>query len=248
MAIGFLLFLWTLRRLGRGTHRNSDYISNLLTLLVLSALGGARALYVAENWTSQFAAHPWQVLNVHQGGLVFYGGLLTAWVTMTLFAIAHHESYLDFLDFVITALPIGHAVGRVGCFLEGCCFGKVTNGPLGVVYPTGSHVWAHQVREGIISRHALHPLPVYPSQLFESALLLVVFFLLVRHYPKRRKGEQVALYAMLYATARFILETFRDDPRSQVGPFTISQFISLLLFAFGAGLMTWIHTRRKDAA
>ena len=174
---------------------------------------------MAENWTAQFAAHPWQALNFREGGLVFYGGLLTCWVSLTVFAIVHRESHLDLLDFVITALPVGHAAGRVGCFMEGCCYGCRTDGPLGVVYPPGSPAG---------------PLPVYPTQLFESALLLVIFAILLHHYPRHRKGEQVALYALLYATARFILETFRNDPRSHVGPFTISQFISLFIFAFGA--------------
>ncbi len=249
MALGFLLFLATLRHFGRGTRRNSDYVSNLLTLLIVSGLGGARAAYVIEHWSEQFAHSPWQVLNLHQGGLMFYGGLIGAWIAVTGFALWHRESYLDFLDYLITALPVGHALGRVGCFLEGCCFGARTDGPLGVVYPFHSHLWHHQVREGLISRADLSPLPVYPSQLFEAALLLVLYAALFRHYPRRKvAGEQVALYALSYAVVRFALEFFRSDERAHVGVFTISQFISLLLFAFGVCMAVWCVVRRRRHA
>lgn len=245
MAVGFLLFLWTLRHFGRGTRRDGDYVSNLLTLLIVFGLGGARAAYVIEHWSAQFAHEPWQILNLHQGGLMFYGGLIGAWLAMTGFALWHRENYLDFLDFLVTALPIGHAMGRVGCFLEGCCFGARTDGPLGVVYPIGSHAWGHQVAEGLISR-ASRPLPLYPSQLFESALLLVIYGVLFRHYPRRRRaGEQVALYAISYAVVRFVIEMFRSDERAHVGVFTISQFISLLLFAFGVAMAVYAWWPRR---
>lgn len=248
MAIGFLLFLWTLRHFGKGTHRDGDYVSNLLTTLIVSGLGGARMAYVIEHWSAEFASHPWQILNLHQGGLMFYGGLLTAWAAITVFALVHRENYLDFVDFVVTALPIGHAAGRVGCFLEGCCFGARTDGPLGVVYPIGSHAWAQQLQEGLIASPASPPLPVYPSQLFESALLLVIYAMLFRHYPRRRAGEQLALYTVSYAVVRFIIEMFRSDIRAHVGVFTISQFISLLLFLFGVSLFAVLRLRRRKGA
>ena len=245
MAIGFLLFLWTLQHFGRGTRRNGDYVSNLLTLLIVSGLGGARAAYVIEHWSSQFARSPWQVLNLHQGGLMFYGGLIGAWLAVTVFALAHRENYLDFLDFLVTALPVGHALGRVGCFLEGCCFGARTDGPLGVTYPIGSHAWGQQVAEGLIGP-ARAPLPLYPSQLFEAALLLAIYATLFRHYPRRKvSGEQVALYALAYAAVRFVVEMFRSDERAHVGPLTISQFISVLLFAFGIAMSTCVIGRRR---
>ena len=245
MALGFLLFLWTLRHFGRGTRRNGDYVSNLLTLLIVFGLGGARTAYVIEHWSRQFAHSPWQVLNLHQGGLMFYGGLIGAWIAMTGFALWHRENYLDFLDFLVTALPIGHAMGRVGCFLEGCCFGARTDGPLGVVYPVGSHAWGQQVAEGLISP-ASPPLPLYPSQLFEAALLVVLYAALFLHYPRRKvPGGQVAIYAISYAVVRFVIEMFRSDERAHVGPFTISQFISLLLFAFGLVMAAWVAVRRR---
>jgi phosphatidylglycerol:prolipoprotein diacylglycerol transferase len=108
----------------------------------------------------------------------------------------------------------------------------------------GSHAWAQQVSEGLISP-ASPPLPVYPSQLFESALLLVIYAVLFRHYRHRRPGEQVAIYSVSYAIVRFVIEAFRSDVRAHVGPLTISQFISVLLFTFGAGLLLVLRARKR---
>ncbi len=245
MAAGFVCFLLTLQHFGKGTRRTGDYISNLVTLLIVSAIGGARAAYVIEHWTSGgYATNFWSVFNIREGGLMFYGGLLCCWAAITGFVRCHKERYFDFLDFLVTALPIGHACGRVGCFLEGCCFGALTDGPLGVHYPIGSHLWTHQVEIGLIDK-ASAPLPVYPSQLFEAGLLVMLYVVLFRLYRRRRfEGQSLATYFVGYAVIRYVIELFRSDVRAMVGPFTISQFISVCLFVFGAGL--WIvGTRSK---
>lgn len=240
MAVGFLLFLGTWTRLSRGTNRDGNYLSNLLTVLILSALFGARAAYVAEHW-DQYAGSPLSILKVNEGGLMFYGGLLSAWAALSVFARLNKERWLDFLDLIITAIPIGHAVGRIGCFLEGCCFGDRCDGALGVQYPKGSHLWRQQVDQGLIGLTDA-PLPVYPSQLFEAGANLAIYALLLWNYRRRKKeGEQVALYAALYAPTRFVVEMFRSDVRMPVGPFTISQAISLGVLAFAVGLALYLR-------
>lgn len=247
MAAGFLLFLWTWTHLSRGTHRNADYLSSLLTVLILSALVGARGAYVAEHW-SQYKDAPWQMLNLREGGVMFYGGLLAAWIALSVFARVHKERWLDFLDLIVTAVPIGHAVGRVGCFLEGCCFGARCDGPLGVRYPAGSHAWRQQIEQGLIGWNE-QPLPVYPSQLFEAAANFAIYALLLWNYRRRAKeGEQVALYAALYAPVRYFVEMLRSDERMPVGPFTISQAISLGILAFAVGLTLYVVRRGRPVA
>lgn len=246
MATGFLLFLGTWTWLSRGSHRDGNYLSNLLTVLILSALFGARAAYVAEHW-ADYAPNPWSILKVNEGGLMFYGGLLSAWVALSVFARVHKERWLDFLDLIVTAVPVGHAVGRIGCFLEGCCFGDRCDGVLGVRYPVGSHLWRHQLDAGMIGL-ADAPLPVYPSQLFESAANFAIYGLLFWNYRRRKvEGEQVVLYAVLYAPVRFAIETIRSDVRMPVGPFTISQAISLGVLAFGIGLHLYLRRWGRPA-
>ncbi len=240
MATGFLLFLATWTWLGRGTRRDATYVSNLLTVLILSALFGARTAYVLEHW-SEYARNPWSIVRVDQGGLMFYGGLLSAWAALSIFARIHKERWLDFLDLLITAVPIGHALGRIGCFLEGCCFGDLGGGGCAVTYPVGSHVWRHQLEQGLIGYYD-RPLAVYPVQLLEAAANLLIYALLVVHYRRRRReGEQVALYAALYAPVRFVLEALRADPRMAVGPFSISQAISLAILAFAVSLALYLR-------
>lgn len=240
MAAGFLLFLATWTRLSRGTARDGNYLSNLLTVLILSAVLGARGAYVAEHW-ADYADQPWKILKINEGGLMFYGGLLSAWLALSLFARFHKERWLDFLDLIVTAVPVGHAVGRIGCFLEGCCFGARCDGALGVRFPVGSHVWSQQLSQGLIGPGDA-PLPVYPSQLIESAANFALFALLLWHYRRRRKeGEQVVLYAALYALIRYGIEMLRSDIRMPVGPFTISQAISLAILAFAIGLALYLR-------
>lgn len=240
MATGFLLFLTTWKRLSRGTARDSNYLSNLLTVLILSALIGARGAYVAEHW-ADYSSQPSRIFKINEGGLMFYGGLMSAWLALSIFAKIHRERWLDFLDLIVTAVPVGHAVGRVGCFLEGCCFGSRCDGFPGVRYPIGSHVWNHQVTQGLIALGEA-PLPVYPTQLFEAAANFILYLLLLRHYSRRRmEGEQVVIYAAGYALIRYLMEMLRSDVRLPVGPFTISQAISLAILLFAVGLAIYLR-------
>ena len=175
---------------------------------------------------------------------MFYGGLLAGWAALSIFAYVNHERWLNFFDLIITGIPVGHAVGRLGCFFEGCCFGDRTSSPLGVCYPFGSHCWAQQRSDGLIPDSLYYgpSLPVYPSQLFESACCLVIFAILMWNYGRRKKeGEQLILYGLLYGSVRFTLEIFRADPRMAVGPFSISQSISLGIIAFALCLAGYVH-------
>lgn len=233
-ATGFLLYYYLLRRLNgteeEGRRRPDGSLANLVTLLVVGALAGARAAYVLEHW-SQYRGDPASIFLFTQGGLVFYGGLLADAALLVGYALVRRERILALLDLLVTPMPIAHALGRVGCFLEGCCHGAVTKSALGVTYPPGSHAQVLQASQGLV-RAWERSLPVWPSQLFEAGAETLIFLVLFRAFRHRRfTGQQVALYGLLYAPARFVLETFRSDIRMTIGPFTIAQVISLGLFA-----------------
>jgi len=240
MAAGFLLFLGVWTWLSRGTRRDSNYLSNLLVVLILSALAGARGAYVAEHWR-EYVATPLRIFNLREGGVMFYGGLFAALAALSVFARINKERWFDFFDLIVTALPLGHAVGRIGCFLEGCCFGAVHEGLLGVRFPHGSHAWHKQFGEGLIQWFEL-PYCVYPTQLFEAVATFLIFVFLFWNFRRRRiEGEQVALYAALYAPARFFIENFRADERLLLGPFSIGQTISLGLGIFALVLTLYLR-------
>lgn len=246
-ALGFLAALVAmsmLARRGLAGGLTPDGVSQLLVMVMVGGALGARFAYVAEHWTSEFAGQPFlEVFRFDKGGLMFYGGLIGAILLVVLFARIRRLPLVALLDLCATALPLGHAFGRLGCFLNGCCYGRPTTSCLGVAYPAGSSVWADHVHQGLITRGAAASLPVYPSQLLEACANLLLFAVL---FPLMRKkyphGFVAGVYLISYAVIRFATESLRGDPRMAVGPLSISQAISVA--ALAAGIAFVIYSRR----
>ena len=219
MAAGFLL-AWTL--VERVFKRPE--LSNLAMALIFSGIVGSRLAYVIEHWQAEFAAHPITALYVFQGGLMFYGGFILAALVFFAWCLINRQSPLALADLLTVVVPLAHAFGRVGCFCYGCCYGRVSDSPWAVTFPVGSPQYC--AAGGV-------QLPVLPTQLFEAAALLALFALLLVVYLKYRRYT-AGIYLMGYAVIRFGLEYLRGDPRAAVGPFSISQTISLAMLAVGA--------------
>jgi len=243
LAVSILLCYFVLVKLGRPLGYSSDFVSSLLTVLIVSGLIGARIFYVVEHW-SHYSQHPAEIIKVWEGGLMFYGGLILSAVALIIFIRFQKKPIAEVLDIIVTAVPLGHAVGRIGCFLNGCCYGRTSQSCLAVQYPRGSIPWAEHIQHKIIASDAVCSAPVLPTQLIEAALNFAIFIILLLLFRrKRRAGEQVAAYMMLYAVVRFIVEYSRADERLYIGPFSISQTISIALFTIGLLLTVWL--RRK---
>lgn len=222
MAAGFLL-AWTLvERL----FKRPD-LSNLALALIFSGIAGSRIAYAIEHWQAEFAANPISVLYVFQGGLMFYGGLILASIVFFGWCFCRRENPLALANLLTVVVPLAHAFGRVGCFCYGCCYGRVSSSAWAVTFPVGSP--QYYASGGV-------QLPVLPTQLFEAAALLVLFALLLAVYLKFRRYT-AGLYFMGYALIRFGLEYLRGDPRAAVGPFSISQTISIAMLALGAAFL-----------
>lgn len=159
-------------------------------------------------------------LKFWQGGLTYYGGFLLAVPVGLAFARRRHLVPLQVADIGAPAVALGLVLGRFGCFFNGCCYGARTTSWLGVTLP-GRFVAQH------------------PTQLYESAAALLLFFIL--HFAirprKRGHGEVFGWWLVLYGVVRFMLELFRADPRGSLGPFSTSQLLSLPLVAAGAWLV-----------
>jgi phosphatidylglycerol:prolipoprotein diacylglycerol transferase len=241
MATGFLCAGYAAFRLARGTHRNLDYLSNLVVWMMLAGVIGARLAYVAEHWSAEFANCYADILRVDQGGLMFYGGVAGAALALFLFVRQRHEPFLALSDLLLAVLPLGHAFGRMGCFLNGCCHGRISSHALAISYPPHTPPWFQQLDQHQITADAVRSLPVLPTQLFEAGANFLLFLLLYHVYRRNasQHGIVTALYFLGYALIRFFLEPLRGDPRLQVGFFTIGQFISLILFAAGVMLLCW---------
>ena len=247
MALGFLAAWQVLSWLCRRTGRAADPLSNLLMLMLFSGIIGARLEYVREFWEREFASNPLSIFKIWQGGLVFYGGLILAIAVFFVWCRVRRERVAPVADLFVTVIPLAHAFGRVGCFFYGCCYGRVSTCACAVAFPRRSPAWVAQVDGGLIPETAQSALPVLPTQLFEAAANLALFAALFFFFRRFRRGT-MALYLIGYAIIRFGMEYLRGDPRAAVGPFSISQTISLALLFAGLTLLAVMWRGKRQAS
>ncbi len=236
IAAAFLVGLsWVMRESARQGEDPSKAM-DLVFYIILSAIVGSRILHVFVSDWDRFLDQPLIFFKIWEGGLVFYGGFIAAVAVSIWYVRRHRMPFLKIADIFAPGIAIGHAVGRVGCMLAGCCYGSVA--PLGawyaITFPPGPRTFAPV---GI---------PLYPTQWMESLGELSIFFILlvVRKF-KRFDGQIIAVYLMLYALLRFFDEYFRGDPeRGFLVPWlSTSQFISLI--AFPAGVLLYVLLMRR---
>jgi phosphatidylglycerol:prolipoprotein diacylglycerol transferase len=179
------------------------------------------------------------VLKVWRGGLAYYGGFIFAAVFGILYARKHAMGKWRVADLAAPWIAFGLAVTRVGCFLNGCCWGKVSHVPWAVHFPKGGSVWEAQRTSGLIAANDA-ALPVHPTQLYLAALnfgmFLVLYFVVRRR--KRLDGQVFAWLLIIKAVVRSFVEIFRDDDRGVFfGWLSSSQILSLPLLAAGLYLL-----------
>lgn len=167
------------------------------------------------------------------GGITWEGGVVggfTAFILLSHFFIKKERgSVIELFSAVMPGLVLAHAFGRVGCFFGGCCFGRITQGPFGVVFPDGSP--AAKLYPNTITQ--VGSFPVVPTQLIEAVFEFLLFAVMIAFY-KKLKGENLSIYLVFYGVFRFILEFWRGDDRGAVGFFlSPSQFMSIVLFVCG---------------
>ena len=184
---------------------------DLLFVLFVAGIAGARLFYVLQHWENFRGDWP-AMLRLQEGGLVWYGGFLLGFLCGFFYCVWKKQPALFWMDFFAPLAALAHAVGRVGCFLNGCCSGRPTNFFLGVRFP-----------EEAFCRH--------PVQLYESALLALLAMALLAMGRKRRKpGEIFAVYVLFYGLMRFALEFLRVD-QPAFFYLTLPQWISAVLAA-----------------
>lgn len=236
VSLGVLLGLWISVRNSERLGIDGEKAWNLGILVVLCGIVGSKVLYVINEGMS-----PREIFSVStlQAGGVFSGGLLAAMVAAAWYVRKHHMPALGTCDAFAPGLALGHAIGRIGCFAAGCCYGKPTH-----------HFWGITFTNPLANAITGTPLniPLEPTQLFESAVELANFFLLM-WLLKRRKfdGQVFGAFMFIYGTARFFLEYLRDDPgRGSVfgGAMSGTQLIAIGL-VIGGGLIWWLRPGSK---
>ncbi len=214
-----------------------DRMLDLAFYVTLSAILGARLLFVIVEYP-YFLENPIRIFKIWEGGLVFYGGLILAVVVGILYMRRHNMPVMTVGDIVAPALALAQSVGRMGCVSAGCCYGKPTDLPWGIVFTDPTSLVPLE-KLGI----ALHP-----TQLYSSAGNLGLFlFLLLMNRRKKFTGQILLLYGICYPLLRSFIELFRGDPRGSLlgGMISTSQFISGIVFLIA--LIFYVRLRKKSA-
>ncbi len=240
VALGVLIGLWISVRNAAKEGIDPDTAWNFGILVVLAGIVGAKILYIVNDW-SRYSAHPADIFSFDtlQAGGVFSGGLIGAFAAAAWYIRKHGLPALGICDAFAPGLAMGHAIGRVGCFAAGCCWGKPTN-----------HWWGVTFTNPLAASLVGTPLnqALQPTQLFESAVELALFFILMWIFKRKKfDGQVFGSYLFLYGIARFLLEFIRDDPgRGEVfgGIITGTQLISVCL-VIGGGLIWWLRPARR---
>lgn len=243
VSLGVLLGLWLSVRNSEKLGYNGDKAWNLGILVVLCGILGAKILYIVNEW-GYYSTHTGEIFSINtlQAGGVFSGGLLAAFIAAAWYVRKNHMPALGTCDAFSPGLAFGHALGRIGCFAAGCCYGK----------PTG-HWWGVTFHNPLANSITGTPLgiPLEPTQLFESAVEFANFFFLM-WLLKRRKfdGQVFGAFLFIYGIARFFLEFLRDDPgRGSVfgGVMSGTQLIAVGLVIAG-GLIWWLRPGAKTSS
>jgi phosphatidylglycerol:prolipoprotein diacylglycerol transferase len=227
---------------GRRMGFDADTILALGTEVFLWGLVGARLFYVLEYHEQFFGAGTslgeslTRIVNIAGGGLVVFGSLPTAALAAWRFAARRGLPLAKIADCVVPGMLLGLAIGRVGCFLNGCCFGGPCDLPWAVRFPEGTAPAA------MYPAAAGGSVPLHPAQLYAAIDAAILAAIAVAYTPlARRDGEVFALVLTLHPISRILLEIIRVDESPALGtPLSISQLMSLALLALAAALWWWI--------
>jgi phosphatidylglycerol:prolipoprotein diacylglycerol transferase len=301
LMIGFLGGTWWAMRRAQRTKCDPDLVVNLAFISLLSSVIGARIFYVLHYWDEHFAGRSfWDVVNITAGGLEFYGGFIGAFVAGSIYLYLKKVSYRLYADICAPSIMFGMSMARIGCFLNGCCWGGPCPAeiPWSVQFPYSSSAYQREWTERLVTTPAelvfvdsigrvAYPLPrewiqeaieqqkktgavavqaqrfgmtpqqlaeladqqqfrtipLHPAQLYASvdgmllAILLNTYF-----YRRKRHGTVFAMMLMLYPIMRVIEETIRVDNPQDTAGMTISQFVSIVIFAVGLGMYLYLRT------
>ncbi|TWU30288.1 prolipoprotein diacylglyceryl transferase [Bythopirellula polymerisocia] len=249
---------------GKQMGISADTLLSLAFGMFICGILGARLFYVIEYWDTRFQFGDWPtrllaIVKFTEGGLVVYGALIGATLAFLVFTYRHKLPTLALADLIAPSLLIGLAFGRIGCLLNGCCYGGETDLPWGVTFPRDSLPYMEQFESGkLVGENPpldastglpanLPPrsLPVHPTQIYSSIDAALLCWFLWSYYPfRRRDGEVTALMLTIHPISRFLLEVIRIDESAVFGTgLSISQNISIILLA--ATAIGWVFLLRQ---
>jgi phosphatidylglycerol:prolipoprotein diacylglycerol transferase len=233
IATAFLLGLWLALRQAAREGLSKEKVTDIGFYALFAGIIGSRIFFIATEW-EHFSSHPADMLKIWEGGLVFYGGVIFAIPVAVWYARRQGLLLWQTADIWAPSIAVGHAIGRLGCFCAGCCYGLPTDLPWGVTFNNPETL-------------AIRGVPLHPTQLYESAAELLNFVILLA--IRRRKafhGQLFWVYVLNYAVIRALIELFRGDrERGFILPgISVSQGISAVMLVTACAFLMKLRQRR----
>lgn len=217
---GFFVFLGVLasylvcRKQAKNNAIDLNIFSDIFFWTLIFAFIGARILYLLIEWEI-FLENPLGAI-FSRSGFVFYGGIIGGVISAIIIARRKKIDFLKLADIFAIGIPLGHSLGRLGCFFYGCCYGKPSDAFYALLFPVGSPAGSLGVK-------------VIPTQLISAfALFLIFFLLLVVSKYKKFNGQILVSYLFIYGIFRFLIEFLRGDPRGEVFMLSTSQIVAVI--------------------
>jgi phosphatidylglycerol:prolipoprotein diacylglycerol transferase len=241
LAVAFLAGLFVVSWQARKAGMDAGRITDMAVWVLIAGLLGAKLMLVVVEW-DHYARNWRDMLSLLRSGGVFYGGLLGGIAVAWYYARRYKLPGWQTADVLAPGLILGQAIGRLGCFAAGCCYGKPASLP-----------WAVTFTDVYAAREVGTPMdtPLHPAQLYESLANFLIFLVLIWLAPRKRfHGQVIVSYVILYSGARFLLEFLRGDPSRGAffgGMLSTSQLIAILLLVGAAVVLPRLRGRALDA-
>lgn len=245
MFVGFVTAVWLASRRARQQGLSPEVIWDLAPWLLIPGILGARTFFclqyphVVFAGCETFGEYLGAFVNLSRGGLVLYGGLLGGAAGYFEYCRRARLHPLGLADLVTPSVFVGIGFGRIGCLLNGCCYGDVCSLPWAIRFPKDSVPFLALVEKGFIPPDAAFTPWLHPTQIYSAIDGFLIAWVTSAYFPYRhRNGEVFGAGMMIYATTRFLIEFLRGDEPGQLGTgLTISQLISVGMFVVGLGLI-----------
>jgi phosphatidylglycerol:prolipoprotein diacylglycerol transferase len=236
MALAFLAGLWTATLRARRENISGERVADVTLWLMVGAILGARIVYVTTYWKQEFADQPLsEIFMIQHGGLVYYGGLIGATIAGMIYIHWKKMPLWKTADVFAPSIALGSVFGRIGCLLNGCCYGRACSLPWAISFPADN---------------PLHPptTPVHPTEIYDALLNLVLYIFLAWLFRRKKfDGQIFATYLIVYAVFRSIVEYFRGDYPPDHVHFTFgltsAQLVSVPIFIIGLALAAVLSRR-----
>jgi phosphatidylglycerol---prolipoprotein diacylglyceryl transferase len=235
--LSFLLG-WALMRYRACKYKLSwtaDQIADLIFYLAVGVVVGGRVGYMLFYDLPNFIHHPWIIFKVWEGGMSFHGGLLGVVLMVWWWGHKNKKAFVDIADFIVPVIPLGLAAGRIGNFINGALWGKITHVPWAMIYPQAG------------------PFPRHPSEVYEFFLEGVLLFIVLWFYSAKPRPRMAvsALFLIGYSLARCLCEVFRQpDPQYgyiAFGWLTMGMILSIPMFIAGVIMLWWAYNPRSSS-